>query len=411
MKNKKITIIGAGLSGLVAAKVLEEHGYSPLIIEASDRSGGRVKTDMIEGFALDRGFQVLLTAYPSAQKHLNFKKLNLQFLKPGAVILSNKKQKVLGDPSRDFSLLMPTLFSNVGSFLDKLRILKLSSSLKKKTIAAIFSGHDQSTASYLLHYGFSEGIINNFFNPFFSGIFLETKMHTSSRMFEFIFKMFAEGQAAIPKGGMEAIPKQIYNGLQHSDFIFNTKVISVNEKEILLDDNRVIQSDYTILANAANGLINKENEQNWKCCDNLYFTTKNRIIKNKLIGLVNEKSSLINNLFYHSSLESDQNSNRDLLSVTVINNRNLEEAKLVDQVIQELSDHCGIEDVSFLKSYRIVKALPVLSNVIYSHKSIIPHCNGKVFVAGDQQLNPSLNGAMLSGEQAAKAVLTDINNR
>ena len=81
MANTKcnIHIIGAGVSGLVAAKVLEEKGYSPVVIEATGRVGGRVKTDIVEGYQLDRGFQVLLTAYPAIQKYIDMDALDLQF--------------------------------------------------------------------------------------------------------------------------------------------------------------------------------------------------------------------------------------------------------------------------------------------------------------------------------------------
>jgi len=71
-KEAKIYIIGAGVSGLIAARVLEDNGFSPTILEASERVGGRVKTDIVDGYQLDHGFQVLLTAYPAAKKYLDF---------------------------------------------------------------------------------------------------------------------------------------------------------------------------------------------------------------------------------------------------------------------------------------------------------------------------------------------------
>ena len=90
-----IHIIGGGISGLIAATVLEQHGFLPTIIEASDRLGGRVKTDIIDGYSLDRGFQVLLTAYPAAKKYLDFDALSLQEFLPGAAIFKNGKQKII----------------------------------------------------------------------------------------------------------------------------------------------------------------------------------------------------------------------------------------------------------------------------------------------------------------------------
>lgn len=130
--NYKIHIIGAGVSGLIAATVLEQNGFSPIIIEATDGVGGRVKTDIIEGYQLDHGFQVLLTAYPYAQKYLDLESLDLQKFVPGAAIYKNGKQILIGDPLRDVSLLFSTLFSGIGTFSDKLKILQLNHMLKKK---------------------------------------------------------------------------------------------------------------------------------------------------------------------------------------------------------------------------------------------------------------------------------------
>ena len=260
-KEYKIHIIGAGISGLIAAQVLENYGYAPTVIEATDRVGGRVKTDLVNGYHLDQGFQVLLTAYPAAQKYLDYDALDLQPFLPGASIFKSSKQKIIVDPLRNLSLLFPTLFSGIGNFSDKFKILKLNQKLKKKSLEAIFSEPEQSTQEYLDKLGFSNGIITDFFKPFFSGIFLETQLETSSRMFEFVYKMFGEGQATLPKAGIEAIPKQLLTNLKTTSFRYNTKVESLKDGEIVLKDGAKLESHYTIVATEANNLISNLKNQ------------------------------------------------------------------------------------------------------------------------------------------------------
>ncbi|MBO6631919.1 MAG: FAD-dependent oxidoreductase, partial [Psychroserpens sp.] len=172
-KDYKIHIVGGGISGLIAAKTLEAGGYRPIIIEATDRVGGRVKTDIVDGFQLDHGFQVLLDAYPLAQKHLDYEQLNLQQFVPGAILFKQGKSQIIGDPLRDGSLLLSTLLATAGSLGDKLKIFKLNQSLKKKSITSIFKEPEITTLDYLKAKGFSDRIISSFFKPFFSGIFLE----------------------------------------------------------------------------------------------------------------------------------------------------------------------------------------------------------------------------------------------
>ena len=120
----KIHIIGAGVAGLVAAIELEKSGYAPVILETSDSVGGRVKTDIIEGYQLDHGFQVLLEAYPMAKKYLDYKGLELQKLLPGAVIYRNGHAHKIGDPTRDFSFMWATLTASIGSMADKVKIFR-----------------------------------------------------------------------------------------------------------------------------------------------------------------------------------------------------------------------------------------------------------------------------------------------
>ena len=406
-KSPSIHIIGGGISGLIAARVLEEHGLSATIIEASDRLGGRVKTDVVDGYSLDHGFQVLLTAYPAAKKYLDFDALELQEFLPGSAIFKNGKQKIIGDPLRNLSLLLPTLFSGIGTVNDKLKILALNRRLKKKSIQNIFAEKEQTTRVYLENIGFSEAIITNFFTPFFSGIFLENKLETSSRMFEFVYKMFGEGNAALPKDGIQAIPKQLFEKLKSTTFIFNTKVKSVENGSIKLESGETLKSNFTIIATQASGLVsNLKNQATlWKSCDTLYFEVAKREIKKPLIGLIAMHNALINNIFYHTSLQTSATATKELLSVTVIDKQNLTNKQLVTEVQKELKELCNIDSCTFIKQYNIPMALPNLQDIQYEMLPSETRLTETIFLAGDTQLNGSLNAAMIAGERAALEVI------
>ena len=155
--NSSVIIVGGGLSGLTAARKLQELNIDFTLLEASDRIGGRIKTDVIDGFRLDYGFQVLLTAYPEAKRWLDYKKLNLRSFDPGAMLLYPDGSKdLLGDPLREISSLIPTIFSKAGNLQDKFKTWNLKNRLTNMSIDEIFTQKEISTIDALSHeYGFS----------------------------------------------------------------------------------------------------------------------------------------------------------------------------------------------------------------------------------------------------------------
>lgn len=405
---EKIVIIGAGVSGLVAAINLEKMGFQPIIIDQTDRVGGRVKTDYREGFQFDHGFQVLLKKYPAAEKYLDYALLELQEFYPGSCIFHEQKKYSIGDPSRKKALLLPTLFAKIGSMKDKWKVLQLSNSLKKKSFDDIFLAPEQTTMSYLKEKGFSDEIIGKFFKPFFTGIFLEDELSTSSRKFEFVYKMFAEGNAAIPKKGIQAIPNQLAAQLKHTQFEFNTKVTEVKAQELQLENGKKMAFDYAIIAAEAWPLISnlKNQESKWKSVENLYFEVKNKVINKPLIGLIADDNALINNIYYQNSANSDNY----IVSVSVVKQHQLTKDELIRQVEKDLSTFCGIESLAFKRYYKIKKALPVMHTVNYMMPPSETQLKDRIFLAGDQLSNGSLNAAMLNGESAARAIIAKIKD-
>jgi protoporphyrinogen oxidase len=408
MQDQKIAIIGGGLSGLVAAINLENAGFEPEIFEATDRAGGRVKTDYREGYIFDHGFQVLLTEYPATQKYLNYDLLDLEKFYPGAVIYNQGKQDKIGDPLRQLSLLFPTLTSKIGSFADKLKILKLNTELKKKSFDDIFLAEEKTTLHYLQDYGFSSDIIHNFFKPFFTGIFLEHELKTSSRKFEFVYKMFGKGSAAIPKKGIQAIPNQLIAQLKQTKIHFNTPIESIQDQQVIFKNGGVEHFDFVIIATEASHLISNLNNQQtlWKSVDNFYLSVKQRAYKEPMIGLIADDDALVNNFYYTSKPKAEEH----LLSVSIVKPHKLSQEELKDKITEDLKTYVGIDTLEFKRFYHIKKALPIMQTVTYMLPKSETQLKDQIFLAGDQLANGSINAAMLNGESAAQAVISKIKD-
>lgn len=412
MDHQKIYIIGAGISGLIAAYELERAGYSPEILEASDGVGGRVRTDMENGFRLDRGFQVLLTAYPEAKRYLDYEKLGLKTFDPGAMVFKPGDFFAIHDPLRNPMRLFGMAFSKVGTFKDKLKILSLTNSLKKKTEEEIFAEPSISTIDFLRNYGFSETILDNFFKPFFKGIFLENGLQTSSRMFNFVFKMFSIGYAAIPEKGMQEIPNQLKSKLQKTVFHFNSPVERVEGNTILLEDGRKLQADKVIIASRPDKVLPQLAGQvkEYRKVINLYFSLEKSFIAQPMIGLVPDTKYLINNFVFMTDVSKSYSSTgKALLSVTVTQDSKADDL-LIKMVALELEALTGIKASYFehIKTYEILDALPQVDDMQYTISPTNTKVQDHVYLAGDYLLNGSINAAMTAGRKAAEAVMLSL---
>ncbi|MGJ3236284.1 protoporphyrinogen/coproporphyrinogen oxidase [Marivirga sp.] len=418
MQEEKVIIIGAGIAGLTAAIELEKAGFKPTILEASDSIGGRVKTDNMGGYLLDHGFQVLLTAYPEAQHYLDYEKLNLKKFGPGALILDPKSGNyVISDPLRQPSSLFSMLFSPVGSFSDKLKIFQWNRALRKLSIDEIFAKPEISSIEFLRKKGFSETIIQQFFKPFFGGIFLENELNTSSRMLEFVFKMFGEGFAAIPKSGMKAIPEMLAGHLSQTEIKFNQRVEKVGLKKVVLDNGQEIEADVMIIATKAEQLLPQLEGQfsEDQFVTNLYFSSDIDPIGKPLIALVPDEDKLINNItVMNNTSASYAPEGSYLLSVSVTQNYEENDKQLKQRVLKELIEvfpQLSEAVIEHLKTFYIDNALPQIDDFQNKIKPSQSKIQQGIYLAGDYLLNGSINAAMASGRYAAHAVFEDLKGK
>ncbi|MGA9270289.1 MAG: NAD(P)/FAD-dependent oxidoreductase [Lutimonas sp.] len=404
MQNKKeIYIIGAGISGLIAAYELEREGYRPIIIEQTDDVGGRVKTIQEKGYALDLGFQVLLSAYPLANEYLDMDKLQLRKLESGAMIYAKGKSDLIGDPLRNWKALVPTLMADIGSLGDKLRIFKLNQRLKYKSLEEIFKSPERTTHEYLVEFGFSSKIIERFFKPFFAGIFLEPDLKTSSRMFEFVYKMFGEGYATIPKFGIGEISKQLKSKLHHTEFIFNCEVEEVTNEHIQIRSGEKKPHEGVIIASNASSLLPglKDQEIAWKSCMCVYFEVDQTNIPENTIALIAEPGNNVNNLYAYA----DTSTGKTILSATALQLGKKSDKEIIDAIRAEVKKYAGCSRANYIQHYRITRALPDIQDLRMTAQPGESQVMENVFVAGDYLLNGSLNAAMESGRLAAQAVV------
>ncbi|MFV8337361.1 NAD(P)/FAD-dependent oxidoreductase [Flavobacterium sp. RSP29] len=406
-----VIIVGAGVAGLAAAVHLHRQGRKVLLLEASDRPGGRIKTDSHEGFLLDRGFQVLLTAYPEAQELLNYTDLKLKKMLPGATVLYDGGRFEIADPFLRPSAAFATLFAPVGTLKDKINTLWLKNKLQKLTIDEIFEQPEETTRRQLTDYGFSPKMIQRFYAPFLSGIFLENELKTSSRMFDFVMKMFSDGDVAIPALGMEEIPKQLVAMLPEGSIQCHTKVTAIDGNIVTTEGGTVLEANQILLATTADALTQKyfpKQKMTSHQVTNIYFEAQEAPTKKAVVILnASTHKKWVNNLTVMSNVsEAYAPKGKVLISVSYNGIPTIDDAALAENMKQELKQWYGekVNSWKMLKAYRIEYALPTQESVRNEIAASDIKISDTLFICGDNLLNGSINAALKTGRLAAEAM-------
>ena len=399
-----VVIVGAGLAGLSASRYLTAAGCDVHVLEASDGVGGRVRTDHVDGFTLDRGFQILLTAYPELKKQFDVDALNLQPFDPGALVWINGKGKVFSDPLRRPKSFVATAIAPIGSVVDKIRLATLRLSVTRGNGAALLSHPDITTAKMLSGRGFSPKMIQRFFTPLVGGIQLDPQLTASRRMFDVVFRMLNQGDAVVPAAGMSAISEQLASHTPAEKIHLATRVVSATKNGVVTENGHTISAKVVIVAvegPAASTLTGIPPVQS-RSVSCVYFASTSAPTNKKLIILDGTGQGPVLNIAVMSNIAPSYAPEGQHLIAAALPGCIGDDVE--DIARQQLQTMFGtqVESWKHLRTYRIAHGQPDQSPPFNPKKK--QKLDNGIFICGDHRDTASTQGALFSGRRCADAV-------
>lgn len=410
-----VVIVGGGIAGLSCALTLQKKNLTFIVLESGDKFGGRIKTNVKDGFRLDHGFQVLQTGYPEAQRMLHLNDLNLQKFPAGVAVRYNGKFHIIADPRHHPRYILSTIAAPIGTLKDRIGMLRLARSVGSQSFEEIFTQPEERTIDFLHNHGFSEGFIKKFFVPFFAGACLDPGIRASSRVFQYIFRVFAAGDAALPAQGMGEIPKQLASRLPMESMKLNSKAVKVRDGIVTLSDGSEVKGKRVVLATSQPALeqllnIRPSLSSIGESC--LYFASEWRPpLRDPFLLLNGEGEGPINNIAFPSLVAPGYSlSGKTLIAAVVLGQKYSGKEDLKNQVLGQCLEWFGsaVNDWDHLHTYHIEHALPRQEPPTENPYVLPAPVHEKMRVCGENQSLPGIQWALLSGRQTAEAIAQEI---
>jgi phytoene dehydrogenase-like protein len=230
-----VVVVGAGLAGLTAADRLTRAGLEVLVVESSDGVGGRIRTDRVDGFLLDRGFQVLNTGYPAARRILDLDALDLQEFSRAVLLHIEGRRIRIGDPRRELLALPRAAAAPIGGLRSKTALAAYAGTTVALPASWVKGRHDTPAVEHWARRGLHGPVVDRLLRPFFSGVLLEEAPTTSSRFVDLMLRMFARGSSVVPAGGMQQIAEQLASRLPAGSIHLQLPALRVAAGEVVTD--------------------------------------------------------------------------------------------------------------------------------------------------------------------------------
>ncbi|MFQ3587398.1 MAG: NAD(P)/FAD-dependent oxidoreductase [Fimbriimonadaceae bacterium] len=411
---KPVVIVGAGLAGLTCARALHRAGVPVLLVDAADRPGGRLKTDRVDGFRLDHGFQVHFTAYPAASEELDYDALDFRRFEPGALIATGKDMALV-HRSKPIQMALSTFLP----LSDKTKILAWTRECREMSLEEVFELEDIPTEKHLKRCGFSDTFLEKFARPFFGGIFLDRGLGVSLRQFAFVWKMLDAGDTVVPSQGIEAIPKQIAASIPASSMRMKTPIARLVRTDsravgVETESGERIEGDSVVIATEApeaERLAGQATVPGYRSSICLYFAAETAPIEGRYLVLNGTGKGIVNEIVPMTNVAPELSETGEaLISATILGHQEDSDESLADAVRTEAREWFPGVDTArwrFIRAYRIRYAqMPQQPGVLGSlpaNRTAVPG----LYFAGEFTVNSSIHGAIHSGRLCAQAILED----
>lgn len=372
----KVIVVGAGLAGLSAAITLQEAGVNVEVLESSDRVGGRVATDVIDGFRLDRGFQLINSRYPELVRLGIIDELDFVEASRSVEISLGDKRVTLANPrTNPFS----SLNSNSGTLSEKFKFLSY-----------LFSDSESglSVEEEMLSLG---SLYKRVLKPFMSGVFLTSPAHVDALSGKEIVRSFISGKPGLPSLGAGELAQALASRVK--TITLNTRVDSIDQCK---GDKVIVATDLTTAAQ----LLDIPNVPQLASSTTWYHEVPNDMTESKMLLIDGHaRGPVINSIAISNMVSSYAPAGKTLLSSTTIDFASESEVRRHLALMWGTSTSAW----SLIAKYEIPKSLPIFG--VNSHLAQSAKIRENIFVAGDYRTAPSQNGALLSGRLAAQELL------
>jgi len=412
-----VVVVGAGLAGLAVARRLQSRGVDVVVVEAADEVGGRIRTDTVDGFQLDRGFQVLNTAYPQLSRHLDVGRLDLRPFERALRLRTRGRTVVLGDPRQDLRAVPAALAAPIGSPLGKLALAAHAAAVGYLPARVLLHRRDLPSVVAWRRRGLGGTVTDTLLRPFFSGLTCDPAQVTSSRFTDLMLRMFVRGEAAVPDGGMWQLPAQLARLLAEGTVRLNTTVREVSPERVVTDRGTVTARAVVVATDAetATRLLPGLTPPRWRGLTTYYHRLEGGPPPGGATLTVDaEPSPVTNTVPVSAAAPSYAPAGVTLLATTTVHERGGQpqdaSGPAEERVRRRVATLHGVGpgDLDHVATCPVPRALPAMTA---PHRFRRPAVTGGVVVCGDHRATSSIQGALESAERAVEAVASRLGVR